>query len=196
MSRMASRSSRGIAWSSPNRTPTCSSPPRKRSGSRSARASSSVTACGPARRPACARARDRRPVGRVWARGARNRRRVPRLRGSGRPPRAHRRARHPDGQGVVKLQIREYTVKPGEMQEWLSEWRSKILPLRQSFGFEVLGAWTVDGTDQFIWIISYKGPKSWEKANDDYYSSPERKAMDPDPARHLAKTDMRMMTAV
>jgi NIPSNAP len=96
----------------------------------------------------------------------------------------------------VKFQLREYTVKPGEMQEWLGEWRSKIVPLRERHGFEVLGAWTVDSTDQFIWIISYNGPKSWEDANDDYYSSPERKAMDPDPARHLAKTDTRFMTAV
>jgi len=96
----------------------------------------------------------------------------------------------------VKFQIREYTVKPGEMQEWLSEWRSRIVPLRESLGFEVLGAWTVDGTDQFIWIIGYNGPKSWEQANDDYYASPERKALDPDPARHLTKTDTRFMTAV
>jgi NIPSNAP len=96
----------------------------------------------------------------------------------------------------VKFQLREYTVKPGEMQEWLGEWRSKIVPLRERHGFEVLGAWTVDSTDQFIWIISYNGPKSWEEANDDYYSSPERKAMDPDPARRLAKTDTRFMTAV
>jgi NIPSNAP protein len=96
----------------------------------------------------------------------------------------------------VKFQVREYTVKPGEMQEWLSEWRSKIVPLRHSCGFEVLGAWMVDGTDQFIWIMSYKGPKTWEQADADYYSSPERKALDPDPARHLAKTDTRMMTAV
>ena len=96
----------------------------------------------------------------------------------------------------MKFQLREYTVKPGEMQEWLSEWRSRIVPLRESLGFEVLGAWTVDGTDQFIWIIGYNGPKSWEQANDDYYASPERKALDPDPARHLIKTDTRLMTSV
>jgi len=96
----------------------------------------------------------------------------------------------------VKFQVREYTVKPGEMQEWLGEWRSRIVPLRESLGFEVLGAWTVDGTDQFIWIIGYNGPKSWEQANDDYYASPERKALDPDPARHLIKTDTRLMTSV
>lgn len=96
----------------------------------------------------------------------------------------------------MKFQLREYTVKPGEMDEWVAEWRSKVAPLREKMGFRVLGAWTIDGTDQFVWIISYDGPKSWDEANDDYYSSPERKALDPDPARHLMKTGTRLMDPV
>lgn len=96
----------------------------------------------------------------------------------------------------MAFQIREYTVKPGEMHEWISEWRSKIVPLREQAGFEVVGAWTVDGTDQFIWIIKHEGPKSWKEAEADYYASPARKALDPDPARHLAQTGGRLMTPV
>ena len=94
----------------------------------------------------------------------------------------------------MKFQLREYTVKPGEMDEWIAEWRSKVAPLREKMGFEILGAWTVDGTDRFVWIIGYDGPKSWDEANDDYYASPERKALDPDPARHLTKTETRLMS--
>ena len=93
-------------------------------------------------------------------------------------------------------QIREYTVKPGEMDEWADEWRKRIVPLREKYGFRVLGAWTVDGTDQFVWIISYDGPRSWDEANSDYYGSDERKALVPDPARHLVHTETRLMTAV
>lgn len=93
-------------------------------------------------------------------------------------------------------QIREYTVKPGEMADWVEEWRAAIVPLREGLGFKVLGAWTVDGTDQFIWIIGYEGPKAWDEAEADYYASPERKALDPDPARHLAQTGARLMTSV
>jgi hypothetical protein len=96
----------------------------------------------------------------------------------------------------MTFQYREYTVKPGEMGEWLEEWRSRVAPLRMKHGFKILGAWTVDGTDQFVWIISYDGPKSWQQADADYYGSPERKAMDPDPARHLVNTSNRLMTAV
>ncbi len=93
-------------------------------------------------------------------------------------------------------QIREYTVKPGEMKQWIDEWRSKIVPLRLKNGFRVLGGWTVDHTDQFVWIIAYDGPKSWQEAESDYYQSPERKALDPDPARHLAQTGARLMSPV
>ena len=57
--------------------------------------------------------------------------------------------------GGMKFQLREYTVKPGEMEEWVAEWRSKVAPLREKMGFEIVGAWTVDGTDQFVWIIGY-----------------------------------------
>ena len=58
-------------------------------------------------------------------------------------------------------QLREYTVKPGEMT---------------------------------LWIIGYDGPKTWQQAEADYYGSPERKALDPDPARYLAQTEARLMT--
>ncbi len=85
---------------------------------------------------------------------------------------------------------------PGEMEQWLDEWRSRIVPLRQKFGFRILGAWTVAGADEFVWIITYSGPKSWEQADSDYCGSPERKAISPDPARHLAHTETRMLTDV
>ncbi|HKW69938.1 MAG TPA: NIPSNAP family protein [Candidatus Dormibacteraeota bacterium] len=93
-------------------------------------------------------------------------------------------------------QLREYTVKPGEMQQWIDEWRSKIAPLRLKHGFRVLGAWTVDATDQFVWILGYDGPKSWQQADSDYYQSPERKALEPNPARHLVQTGARLMSSV
>ena len=93
-------------------------------------------------------------------------------------------------------QVREYTVRPGEMQAWLDEWRAKIVPLRQKFGFHVLGVWTVDGTDEFIWVITYRGPKAWQEADAEYYGSAERKSIQPDPARHLARQASRLMSEV
>lgn len=93
-------------------------------------------------------------------------------------------------------QLREYKVRPGEMREWVDEWSRFIVPLRRRLGFQVLGAWTIEEDDRFIWIVGYNGPKTWEEADRAYYESPQRKALDPNPARHLAETGARLMLPV
>jgi hypothetical protein len=89
----------------------------------------------------------------------------------------------------MKEQLRIYTIKPGEMQEWVSEWRASIAPLRERKGFKVLGAWTIDAENGFVWILRYTGERSWEEADKEYYQSPERTAIHPDPARHIEKSE-------
>src|SRR6266513_166444 len=92
-------------------------------------------------------------------------------------------------------QLRMYTIRPGEMAAWLEEWRRLIAPLRRRLGFEILGAWTAE-SDQFIWILRYSGPKTWEEVDAAYYASPERTRMQPDPARHIATSEHRFVSAV
>ena len=89
-------------------------------------------------------------------------------------------------------QLRMYTIKPDEMAAWLEEWGRRVAPLRRRLGFEILGAWTGE-SDQFIWILRYSGPKTWEEADAAYYASSERAALDPDPARHLADAQHTLM---
>lgn len=86
-------------------------------------------------------------------------------------------------------ELRIYTIKPGEMGDWVDEWRRWIAPLRRQAGFEILGAWTIEAENWFVWILRYDGPKSWEEADAAYYASPERAAIQPDPARHIAKSE-------
>jgi hypothetical protein len=90
-------------------------------------------------------------------------------------------------------QLRTYTINPGEMAAWLEEWSRLIVPLRRRQGFEIVGAWTTE-SNQFIWILRYAGPKTWEEADAAYYASPERTAMQPDPARHIAKSEHVLMS--
>jgi hypothetical protein len=94
------------------------------------------------------------------------------------------------------LQLREYTIKPGEMPAWVQEWEMRIAPLRRRHGFQIMGAWTVDGSDRFVWILSYEGRKTFGQADSDYYQSRERKALSPDPARHIARSETRFITSV
>ena len=82
-------------------------------------------------------------------------------------------------------QLRLYRVREGEWDEWLREWRERILPLRLALGFEVLGPWRTED-DRFAWLI---GHENLADANAAYFDSPERTAMNPDPARHLAEQE-------
>ncbi len=82
-------------------------------------------------------------------------------------------------------QLREYTIKPGQLDEFVAAWSGNVRPLRTTKGFVIEGAWKIPTEDKFVWIVSHAGPDSWEAANQAYYGSPERKAMDPDPASFI-----------
>jgi hypothetical protein len=88
----------------------------------------------------------------------------------------------------MEYRLRIYEVKQGELQDWIDEWRRLIRPLREQLGFRVVGAWVDDEANTFVWLLSYGGPEGYEAADAAYYASPERAAIDPDPARHLAST--------
>lgn len=87
-------------------------------------------------------------------------------------------------------QLRSYRIKEGELDEWVDEWRQQVLPLRRDHGFDVLGPWIVRAESRFVWII---GHDEFEEADARYYASPERIALDPDPARHLAEAQTWLM---
>ena len=97
----------------------------------------------------------------------------------------------------MECQLRDYRVKPGEMDEWLQEWREKICPLRIKYGFKVIGAWVNGAENRFVWMLSFDGTEGgFADAEKKYFDSPERKAISPDPIRHLASTSQTMMRQV
>jgi len=95
---------------------------------------------------------------------------------------------------MTTSQLRIYRLAEGALEEFVGEWRSSVVPLRESFGFRVEGAWTLPEQSGFVWIISHDG--DFAAADQAYYASPERKALDPDPARNIEKVDTRMMQPV
>jgi hypothetical protein len=82
----------------------------------------------------------------------------------------------------MQWQLRIYRAKEGALGSFIDEWRRHLLPLREAMGFEVIGPW-VTGDGRFVWILGHDDLASADAA---YYASPERAAVDPDPARHLA----------
>jgi hypothetical protein len=83
----------------------------------------------------------------------------------------------------MTTQIRVYRMRPDALEAFEREWREHVVPLRRRFGFAVLGAWASDNAQTFVWIIRHEG--DFAAADRAYYLSPERAALDPDPARHI-----------
>ncbi len=81
----------------------------------------------------------------------------------------------------MQYQLRDYQITPGQVSQFVEEWREHVLPLRRAAGFEVVGAWWSEGTDRFVWVIAH--PADFAEADRAYYDSPERAAVDPNPAR-------------
>jgi hypothetical protein len=96
----------------------------------------------------------------------------------------------------MDAQLRVYTVKPGELAEWLEEWRSHIAPLRERLGFRVVGPWIDEQASTFVWLLEYDGDEGFAAADERYYASDERRALDPDPARHLARIEKQLLRRV
>jgi hypothetical protein len=89
----------------------------------------------------------------------------------------------------MTTQLRIYTINRGQLRQFAREWREKIRPLREHLGFTVGGSWLLEETNQFVWLLSYDGPEDWESKDRIYYASPERKSMDPNPARLIARAE-------
>jgi hypothetical protein len=84
----------------------------------------------------------------------------------------------------VATQLRDYRIRAGELDRFVDEWRNGVEPLRCAAGFEIAGAWTIPEEDRFVWLLVHPGDwDAFAQADAEYYASPERAALDPDPAR-------------
>lgn len=93
--------------------------------------------------------------------------------------------------GALQYQVRRFSIEADKLGDFISQWRSGVVPLRERLGFEIHGAWAIESTGEFIWILGYDGPDSFADADARYYASAERKQLSPDPARYItsAKED-------
>ena len=85
---------------------------------------------------------------------------------------------------MKKTQLRDYAIKPGELDRFVELWRTQVRPLREKQGFVVEGAWKVPSEEHFVWVVSYDRPDGWEAANKAYYDSPARRPTLPTSATH------------
>ena len=92
----------------------------------------------------------------------------------------------------TEYQIRVTTIQPGRLSQFVEEWTATVARLRRRRGFTILGAWTIEETNDFVWILGYDGEDGFAAADAAYYDSEERKTLDPNPARLIVSTDDQM----
>lgn len=95
----------------------------------------------------------------------------------------------------MTTQLRIYTINRGKLDDFVLAWKAGVHPLRQKHGFEIEGAWVLKERNQFVWLLSYAG-KDWDAREAAYYASPERAALDPDPAQLIAHAEQWFLTEV
>lgn len=89
----------------------------------------------------------------------------------------------------MKTQLRIYTINRGQLEQFALEWKQHLKPLREKIGFRVLAAWTVPSTNQFVWVMALPDGQDWEALDALYFASEERKTMQPDPGRLIARME-------
>jgi len=106
-------------------------------------------------------------------------------------------ARAPAGAAATKVaQLRVYTIDKGRLDDFANAWRAGVYPLRLKLGYKIPFAVKVPSTNQFVWLLSYDGPESWENKEAAYYASDDRKRLSPDPAQWIARPEQLMATPV
>lgn len=91
---------------------------------------------------------------------------------------------------AVPTQLRIYTINRGRLDDFVAAWQRGIYPLRQRLGFRIDGAWAIRDRNEFVWILSLEGTEEeWRARDAAYYASPERVALDPDPAQWIAQVN-------
>ena len=89
----------------------------------------------------------------------------------------------------MTLQLREYVIAEGHLEDFVVAWLDGVVPLRERLGFRIQGAWTVPAERRFVWILAHDADEEeFGTLNDAYYASSERAAVEPDPAQWVEES--------
>ena len=94
-------------------------------------------------------------------------------------------------------ELRDYRIVKESLDQWVEEWLGGIAPLRRELGFTIVRAWTVEDDSRFVWLLTHPGDwEAFEAADQNYYTSPQRTRLDPDPARLIEQQIVSRLTEV
>ena len=93
-------------------------------------------------------------------------------------------------------QLRTYQVRSGAMEEFVALFRDHLVPLREAYGYQVLGAWNDPEQGTFVWVVGHEAPDGWDAAEQAYYDAPERAALPANPSDFLQSAATQLLQPV
>jgi hypothetical protein len=95
----------------------------------------------------------------------------------------------------MTTELRIFTINKGRLDDFVRAWVAGVYPLRLEKGYRIEGAWVIRERNEFIWLLSHDGG-DWDAQEKAYYASPERAAINPDPAQYIAKAEQWFLTPI
>ena len=92
-------------------------------------------------------------------------------------------------QSNMEIEFRRFKIEDGQLDQFALEWQASVRPLREQYGFEIIGAWLLDETNEFVWVLGCTADDGFAAADERYYSSTDRTEIDPDPARLIERVE-------
>lgn len=71
------------------------------------------------------------------------------------------------------IELREYRIKTGKTQEWLTWMRDELLPYQRSKGMKILATYITqgaDGADYFVWLREFDDEASRQRLYEETYN--------------------------
>ena len=96
----------------------------------------------------------------------------------------------------MEVELRDYEIIPGHMDDFLAGWRTGVMPLRHQAGFRLAGAWVDNEHHRFVWVLAYDGPDSFDVADDRYHALPARASLNPEPSDFIKEARRTRVTPV
>lgn len=93
----------------------------------------------------------------------------------------------------MEVQLRDYRIQHGHLDDWIAGWSAGVVPLRIQEGFVIVGAWVDRAHDRFVWVVGYDGSDGFTAAEDRYHALPHRRALDPEPSSFIAAATLDMV---
>jgi len=94
----------------------------------------------------------------------------------------------------VTIQVGRQRISEGKLDQFVEEWTTSVVPLREAFGFTFPGAWSLPDSGEFVFVVSHEG--DFDEANRAYFESEARKQLTPNPTVHIEDASVSVANVV